>query len=951
MEKTRERFKFFLINAFPCFVLTYSSLFSASYKDEIRFPEEKVLIAQNTSPQSPSSDSTPAAPKEPGSLSDLFTKTASPSQEKPKEKPVVSSQEGTSINFNNVSMVEYVRFMSRLANRNFVFDEEDLQFNITIVSEDSTSVENLMAALMQELRIRDLSMIEQGNNIIIHRNPRVRAPSRVVAGFPRELSGKESEIITRVFRLNTLDPVKASEIIKPLLSDDALVEVLAQTNNLIITDLVTNINKITDLIQRLDSPHTGITIGQYVVKSAFVDSLVALTAQILQSVAQGNPFTLIPHTASNSIYIISNAFIVEKAIAILQNLDLNDAKTKVYSLQNLYPTNVPGVPPQLRDTLSDDDQYGGGLLPDSAQAGFASVPGSFQKTADGKTVFVPSVGPNGEAYYIPGVSKDGKTIFVPEGTEGDQFYGEAGPDGAGGTINFGPRETVELGPDGKPLRRPLPGEPGYRPGGLQDGGFGGLEGPSSGYGSIGERGQEGIYSGNGEFLPGGVGADSRLARDLPVGHIERTIFSIYKLKYRRGDQIEIALRKIAQSLQLTGTANIELLSAINSVQWIESSNAIILTGNRIALEKVRELIAEIDTPLRQVFIEMLILQTSIEDSLDYGVDWATASNGPSLFAKQSFLGDALAAANGFVDFTTNPPTLNNIGANEGYSGFLFGKHITHNGRRFSSIAALIKALHSNAKTKILYNPKLITEDNNLATFFVGTTDRYKTQSITNEQGNTLTNNFQFIDVGTKISITPMISNNGMITLDIAQETSSQSGDANTTTGNSDMTDVNLVPVITKSQTNTRIHVPNGFFVILSGMIQDTENRTQIRIPCLGGIPLIGAVAKQKANEDRKDNLMLFIRPLIVDSEEELEEITKRQQDVFREKCKFRRNWNYEIDETLDLINFKQTDPDEVCQDACLSCIFDPACTCPYFADELPTDRSKDHLSNYLSIIC
>src|ERR1700733_3138114 len=65
------------------------------------------------------------------------------------------------INFNNVSMIEYIRFISRITNRNFIFDESDLQFNVTIVSEEPATIDNIMTALLQELRIRDLSLIEE----------------------------------------------------------------------------------------------------------------------------------------------------------------------------------------------------------------------------------------------------------------------------------------------------------------------------------------------------------------------------------------------------------------------------------------------------------------------------------------------------------------------------------------------------------------------------------------------------------------------------------------------------------------------------------------------------------------------------------------------------------------------------------------------------------------------
>src|SRR5262249_34481058 len=139
------------------------------------------------------------------------------------------------------------------------------------------------------------------------------------------------------------------------------------------------------------------------------------------------------------------------------------------------------------------------------------------------------------------------------------------------------------------------------------------------------------------FLPGGIGAAPRWARELPVGHIERTLFFIHKLRYRKGDNIEIALRKIAASLQVMGLANADLVAAINSSQWIESSNALIFTGTAAALEKVRELILEVDVPLRQVFIEMLILNTTISDSLSYSVDWINRFGGGTTTGEQGFV--------------------------------------------------------------------------------------------------------------------------------------------------------------------------------------------------------------------------------------------------------------------------------------------------------------------------
>ncbi|WP_052354812.1 hypothetical protein [Candidatus Protochlamydia sp. R18] len=736
-----------------------------------------------------------------------------------------------SINFNNVSMIEYIRFISRISNKNFIFDDEDLQFNVTIVSEEPTSVENLMAALLQELRIRDLLLIEQGNNLIIHRNSRVRAPSRIVFSGT-EPTTFETEIVTRVFRLNTLDPLKASEIIRPLLSEDALIEVLRDSNNLIITDLVTNVNKIAQLISTLDAPNSGVIVGQYVVRNAFVASLADLATKILQPIAQGNPFVLVPHSSTNSIFIVSNPFIVDKTLAILENLDINEGRTKILDLEKL----------RIQQEVATRLRYPPETHPGAPDS--SAVP---EEQGDTSGVGTGGISPKGTPLRAGDTS---------------------------GTLNI----------PGAPLN------PNFLPG---------------------NEGRLGIFKENQEFLPGGISPNSRWAQDLPAGHIERTLFFIYKLRYRKGEQIVMALRRIGESLQMTGLANLDLIASINSSQWIESSNSLIFTGTVPALERIKELILEIDIPLRQVFIEMLILDTTITDSLTYGVDWGSRFGGGNTAGGQNFLGTGSGLVGSLTNAITNNPIVDTVLSGDGYTAGIIGRHLTHGGLHFSTIGALVKAIHSDTKINIIMNPKIVTEDNNTAEVFVGSTDRYKTQSIANDIGSVITNNFQFIDVGTTLRVTPLIGNNGIITLDIIQEVTNDGGNANPSVGNNpSVVDVNLVPVLSKSRTVTKVHVPDGFFVILSGMIQSTESRSVNRIPCLGGLPLIGGISKQKSNRDSKRNLMIFIRPLIVDTEEDLESVTKRQQDVCIEKSKFKRSWNYELDEAMDFLNLKLTDPDE-----------------------------------------
>ncbi len=96
------------------------------------------------------------------------------------------------------------------------------------------------------------------------------------------------------------------------------------------------------------------------------------------------------------------------------------------------------------------------------------------------------------------------------------------------------------------------------------------------------------------------------------------------------------------------------------------------------------------------------------------------------------------------------------------------------------MGALVRALHTDRRIDVLLNPKIVVEDNAVAEFFVGINTPFQTQSIANDLGTVITGNFEFRDVGSTIKITPIIGNNGIVTLEIEQEISSAA--ANNTIG-------------------------------------------------------------------------------------------------------------------------------------------------------------------------
>lgn len=963
------------------------------------------------------------------------------------------------IRFNNISIVEYIRYLSRVTNKNFIFDENELLFNVTIVSEEPTTIDDVLVALIQVLRIHGLNLIQNGDDFIIYQNPAVRGISKVEAETMPETFRGTSEIVTRVFSLNTLDATDAAVLVKSILSDTAIVQPMPKTNSLVVTDFTVNTDRVSTLLKSMDSPQSGLTVGQYAVRNTDLDALVQVAQQVMQPIAQGQTLMFVPQQSSDSIFIISTPFLLERVIPILQRLDQNSATTGVYDLRDvefrsfndwkrgLYSGTAGGAPEKLRRGAHPGEA--GRTLPTGAQKAAIYGPGGVPFGSQIKSIYGSDGTPIGNVNYEP----DGTPIGVPGGTPGTPIYGpDRKPIGTLGNIIYGPdgspRGNVLYGPDGKPLH--ISGVPVYGPDGTSVGtlkgntlygpdgtplhieGEGLIEGTGvyapndpalrqgieeSGQGNELPQGQwridpnggwvyplkakgnqppNGIWTtdGNGNWIfqenpngtPGGIPQDllntgsglrtgltrveelqkankegrvidldrdplpaprgrwtkdangnwvfqldpgesitstqltrfARLNPQLPVGFVEQTKFYIHKLQFRKGDMVQAAIQQIGASLSQTGDTNAALLATINSVQWLEESNSLVVAGPPVQIEKVRELILEIDVPLRQVFIEMLILDTSVDDSLNYGVNWGSKFGGGDTAGAQGFVTGGTPFKNalgiggrGRAAGTTGsliPPTPDAsplAGFEQGFTLGIIGRTIVNKCLgEFSSIGALVEALHLLGTSNIILNPKIVTEDNVAAEVFVGINTRFLTQSISNDQGSIVTSNFEFRDVGTRMKVTPMLGPTNIITLEIEEEVSSISPQGSSGSNTAGLANLDPGPTTSKSNTKTRVHLPDGFFLILSGNIHDDYRWTRNNVPCLGGIPYLGAAFSHVRKTDTKRNLMIFIRPKLIDTEEEMINITRHQQDVWKYKNRVTPMWKTETEGALEWGNVK-----------------------------------------------
>ena len=394
-----------------------------------------------------------------------------------------------------------------------------------------------------------------------------------------------------------------------------------------------------------------------------------------------------------------------------------------------------------------------------------------------------------------------------------------------------------------------------------------------------------------------------------------TSFLIYKLNYHQGVEILDALKKIGADLsQAEPTTGSKLLSAINSIQWIKMTNSLLATGTPDVLTQLKELIQNIDVPLRQVFIEVLIIQTTINNNQQFGLQWGGKAQylnrfaaGTSNFPSPNPGGTQnlnLSKPLSEVNATRTPLATDILSPAIGAGGFdlgVIGDIILHKGKSFISLASLVNALQQDDDSVVVMNPKIIAQDNQQATIFVGQNIPFTGSTVTtvgNGTGQQTSTNLEYRDIGTSLTITPILGTNDVVTLDISNEITAQVD--NTTGAGQELAGLQT----SRTSLNARVHVPNKHFVALSGMLQDQKTHFKSSIPCLGGLPVIGAIFSENDRFNARNNVIFFIRPVIIDSVEEYDKITDNQEALFKELGS-KQVVKEEIDDAIDWVR----DPD------------------------------------------
>ncbi|MCB1084108.1 MAG: type II secretion system protein GspD, partial [Simkania sp.] len=314
-------------------------------------------------------------------------------------------------------------------------------------------------------------------------------------------------------------------------------------------------------------------------------------------------------------------------------------------------------------------------------------------------------------------------------------------------------------------------------------------------------------------------------------------FFVYKLQYHVGSEILSAIKNVSATLKHSPNAPKDLVQAIDSMHWVQSTNSILYSGTENGIDELTELIQTLDVPKKQVFIEVLVIETDVRKGLEFGLEWAAGGQYQNKFGygmgnfpkgpRQAPFAQTMQGIN-----ATNTPTgTDQFPLGRGFDLGVIGDIILHKGRSYFSLGSLVSALQADGDSTIVLNQKIITQDNKLSRIFVGDNLAFTGSTVETIGASQQTSaNIEYRDVGVKLNITPLLGDGDVITLEISEEITNVIPDGNTSNG------INT----TKTDMATQVHVPDQSFLVLSGMIRNTKRNRKSGIPCLGGLPLIGA---------------------------------------------------------------------------------------------------------------
>ena len=270
------------------------------------------------------------------------------------------------------------------------------------------------------------------------------------------------------------------------------------------------------------------------------------------------------------------------------------------------------------------------------------------------------------------------------------------------------------------------------------------------------------------------------------------------------------------------------------------NNSILVWGTRSEFNKIEATLKRLDLPLTQVLIDASIIEVTLDDSLQYGLQWTFSGDARNGYSGRGALGGALSTA-----------------ATSGFS------YALSNGS--GTLKATLSALASKSLLKMISNPSLMVLDNHTATIAVGDQVPVSTSTITSETTTVTSSTIQYKDTGVNLSVTPSVNAGNIVAMQIDQTVT----DAGET-----VKDANNQLKFLQRQISSKVAVRSGESIVLGGLIKDNKSSSKEGVPLLKDIPLVGGLFAQNKSSGGRTELLVIITPRVVRSDVDIREVSE-----------------------------------------------------------------------------
>lgn len=318
-------------------------------------------------------------------------------------------------------------------------------------------------------------------------------------------------------------------------------------------------------------------------------------------------------------------------------------------------------------------------------------------------------------------------------------------------------------------------------------------------------------------------------QELPtISRVMPTETRVYELKYARIDAVKEEISKV-------------LTPDVGSMRVDARTNSMVVTDLAHQLDRIDVVVKTFDRKTREVFIEAKIVEVTLGDRFQWGIDWTRI----------------IQMAGSMSALAITPEIYLPLGLTDAFGKMTVSTTSTNN------LSVILEALSSVTETRILSNPHITVEEGKESKIEVIEKQPYEEETTTTASGGTTTSSksYQWVNIGVSLSVTPHINEDGFISMQIKPEVSSISawyGGLPQASGS--------VPVVKSANAQTTVTIKDNVTIIIAGLVKDNKVKTVDKVPLLGDVPVIKGAFRKVSDQITRTETVVFLTPKIVSGE-------------------------------------------------------------------------------------